>query len=384
MISRFLVFLGLTILIVLVVENNDKSLILHSTIGEKIKIDGSILLNRESAITRSIKRVSPSVVGINVTQLRKGNTKFLWDSFFPPYSHTYKVDNLGSGVIMSKDGYVITNAHVVEDADQIIVTLNGGDRFEAKLIGIDNLTDVALLKIDGQDLPFADLGNSDNLMVGEWAIALGNPLGLFDISHTPTATAGIISGVDVDFGLKEEGHVYQDMIQTDASINSGNSGGPLVNTLGHVIGINTFILTGSDYLSGSIGIGFSIPINRVKEVVDDLKLYGKVERSYNTGIYVQEIDKYIQKYLRLPDPVGVLVRDVEKKSSGYRSGLQIGDVILKVDGRTVRTPKDIIRVIDEGFRKVGDIVKLTVWRNESILELLLELEESKLKKWGFK
>ena len=224
----------------------------------------------------------------------------------------YKVDNLGSGVLVDEGGYVVTNAHVIEDAHEIIVTLMGGLRFDASIVGVDNLTDIAVLKIDGNSLPFSKLGNSDSLIVGEWVVALGNPLGLFDVSNQPTATAGIISGYDLDFGLKKSGHVYQDMIQTDAAINPGNSGGPLVNTNGDVIGINTFILTGSEYTSGSVGIGFAIPINRVKEVFEDLKKYGKVKRNYNTGIHVQSVDRFIKKYLRLPSLAGVLIRDVEK------------------------------------------------------------------------
>ena len=221
------------------------------------------------------------------------------------------------------------------------------------------------------------------MIVGEWAIALGNPLGLFNVSHQPTATAGIISGFDIDFGLKDEGHVYQDMIQTDASINPGNSGGPLVNALGEVIGINTFIMTGSNYSSGSIGIGFSIPINRVKDIFEDIKLYGKVERNYNTGIHVQSVDKFIKKYLRLPSEDGVLIRDVEKLSSGERANLEVGDVILSVNDRKVEDAEDIIRIIDEGLFKVGDSVSLTVWRDGSTFSTKLDLEEPRSKTWGF-
>ena len=227
------------------------------------------------------------------------------------------------------------------------------------------------------------LGDSDKLIVGEWAIALGNPLGLFDVNHKPTATAGIISGMNMDFGLKEAGHVYQDMIQTDASINPGNSGGPLVNALGEVIGISTFIMTGSNRSSGSIGIGFSIPINRVKEVAEDLKKYGKVERSYTTGVHVQSIDPVMQKYLRLSSSKGVIVTDVEKHSSGARAGLRVGDVILEVDEKKINSAKDIIRVIDEGLHKVGDVIKLKIIRENKKLELRLILEEPKTKWWGF-
>ena len=342
--------------------------------------------SRQTAITYAIEKISNSVVGINVTQLKQQQVNPFFDPFwggFFPYTRTFKVDNMGSGVLVSPDGYIITNTHVVDNATEIVVTLRGGKSYEAQLVGVDNLTDIALVKIDDLDLPYCELGNSDELIVGEWAVALGNPLGLFDINHQPTATAGIISGIKMDFGLKEAGHVYQDMIQTDAAINPGNSGGPLVNALGEVIGINTFIMTGSNYSSGSIGIGFAIPINRVKEVAEDLKKFGKVERSYTTGVHVQAIDPVMQRYLRLPTSEGVIITDVEKRSSGERAGLQIGDVILEVDNQKINAPKDIIRVIDEGLYKVGDNVTLTILRENNSIDIHLTLEEPKSKWWGF-
>ena len=342
--------------------------------------------SRQTAITYAIEQISNSVVSINVTQLKQQQENPFFDPFwgrFFPYTRTFKKGNMGSGVLVSPDGYIITNTHVVDNATEIVVTLRGGKSYEAQLVGMDNLTDIALVKVDDSDLPFANLGNSDELIVGEWAIALGNPLGLFDVNHQPTATAGIISGVKMDFGLKESGHVYQNMIQTDAAINPGNSGGPLVNALGEVIGINTFIMTGSNYSSGSIGIGFAIPINRVKEVAEDLKKFGKVERSYTTGVHVQAIDPVMQRYLRLPTSEGVIITDVEKRSSGERAGLQIGDVILAVDNRKINSPKDIIRVIDEGLHKVGDNVTLTILRESNSIDIQLTLEEPKSKWWGF-
>ena len=342
--------------------------------------------SRKTAITYAIEKISTSVVGINVTQLKQQQVNPFFDPFwggFFPYTRTFKVDNMGSGVLVSPDGYIITNTHVVDNATEIVVTLRGGKSYEAQLVGVDNLTDIALVKIDDLDLPYSELGNSDELIVGEWAVALGNPLGLFDVNHQPTATAGIISGIKMDFGLKEAGHVYQDMIQTDAAINPGNSGGPLVNALGEVIGINTFIMTGSNYSSGSIGIGFAIPINRVKEVAEDLKKFGKVERSYTTGVHVQAIDPVMQRYLRLPTSEGVIITDVEKRSSGERAGLQIGDVILEVDNQKINAPKDIIRIIDEGLYKVGDNVTLTILRENNSIDIHLTLEEPKSKWWGF-
>ena len=251
---------------------------------------------------------------------------------------------------------------------------------------LDELTDLALIKIEVENLNAAKLGDSDLLMVGQNIVALGNPLGLFNVSHQPTATSGIISGINVDFGLKNNVYVYQDMIQTDASINPGNSGGPLIDMKGDVIGINTFIMTGSDYQSGSIGIGFAIPINRVKEIISDIIKYGEVKRSYTTGIHIQDVNKFTQQYLRLSDPNGVLITDIEKRSSGELAGLKVGDVILKLDNYKIINGNDVVRAINEGLHKVGDTIKILVWRPSSgqELELDLELEETKSKTWGFK
>jgi len=342
--------------------------------------------SRQTAITSAIEKVSGAVVGINVTQLKQQQVNPFFDPFwggFLPYTRTFKVDNMGTGVLVSPDGYIITNAHVVDNALEVVVTLPGGKSYDSQVVGVDNPSDIALVKIEDENLPFAELGDSDKLIVGEWAVALGNPLGLFDVNHKPTATAGIISGTNMDFGVKEAGHVYQDMVQTDASINPGNSGGPLVNALGEVIGISTFIMTGSNYSSGSIGIGFAIPINRVKEVAEDLKKYGKVERSYTTGVHVQCIDSVMQRYFSLPTFEGAIITDVEKQSSGEKAGLKVGDVIMEVDGKKITSAKDIFRVIDEGLHKVGDIIILKILRQNNAMELQLILEEPKSKWWGF-
>ena len=339
-----------------------------------------ITSSRRTAVTRAIEKVSPSVVGINVTQLKRKRGNLQLDPFwglYYPQDRVYQVESLGSGAIISEDGYVVSNAHVIEDAHEILVTLPGGIRLSAELVGSDKLTDIALLKVDESNLPFTELGNSDDLIVGEWAIALGNPLGLFDVGYEPTATFGIISGLDMDFGLKESGRVYQDMIQTDASINPGNSGGPLVNSLGEIIGINTFILTGGGYSTGSIGIGFSIPINRVKEIIEELKKHGKVERDFSTGVHVQAVDSYLKQYLRLPSTDGVIITDIEKLSAGAKAGLLIGDIILEVEDKNIKSHTDILRVIDEGFKKVGDFVTLTIWRDGNVMELPLELADRK-------
>ena len=334
---------------------------------------------RETNITRAIDLVYNSVVEISVIQVKENsNTLFYnpWNNFFQK-NNRYQIESSGSGVIISSDGYIITNAHVVEESFEIKVILVGGQEYKASIIGTDYPTDIALLKIDALDLEYASFGDSDELILGEWVIALGNPLGLFSVSDKATATVGILSGMNMNFGLKESGRVYQNMIQTDAAINTGNSGGPLINILGQVIGINTFIMTGSGYNTGSIGIGFSIPINLVKEVTKELKLYGKVERNFQTGISVQPVDKYIKQYLRLPSNNGVIITDIEQLSSGEKAGLKIGDIILKVDDKRVNNRSEILKIISESLKKTGEYIQLETWRNGQIIEIDLLLSEGK-------
>jgi len=187
---------------------------------------------------------------------------------FKDYRYQQEVSSLGSGFIISSDGYILTNEHVVENATEIIITMTGGEKAEAQIIGTDPKSDVALLKIDLNSLQHVKLGNSDEVILGEWAIAAGNPFGLFEINNKATVTVGVISALNRDFG-EMVGRIYQDMIQTDASINHGNSGGPLCNALGEVIGMNAFIYI--DKAEGSVGIGFAIPINRIKNLLEDLK-----------------------------------------------------------------------------------------------------------------
>jgi serine protease Do len=336
--------------------------------------------SRKNAITSAIESSSSSVVGVNITQIREQriNPFFdpFWDDFFPQ-KRSYKVESFGSGVIISSDGYIITNQHVIDNASEIIITTSGGSKYEAEIIGSDELTDIALLKIDASSLDPVPVGDSDNLIIGEWAIAIGNPLGLFNVSNQATATAGIISGINMDFGQKRSGRVYQNMIQTDASINPGNSGGPLINSIGEVIGINTFIITGDSYSQGSIGIGFAIPINLVIDIIEDLKLYGKIKRNYNTGIQVQDLDRMMKKYLKLEIDYGVIITNIEINSSGYRSGLKVGDIILKVNGESVQKSSDIVKIIDEGLHKTGDIIILNIMRNNTLQNVNLKLENEK-------
>jgi len=361
-------------------------IIFYSYIFSKEKNIGSILNDRNTVITNAIKKVSNTVVGVNVKKIKRQNINpFLdpfWNDFFPN-TRSYKVESFGSGVLFSSDGYIITNEHVIHNSSDIVITMDGGKKYDAHIIGFDELTDIALLKIDASNLPHISIADSDSIIIGEWVVAMGNPLGLFNISNQATATLGIISATNMDFGRKETGRVYQKMIQTDASINPGNSGGPLVNSLGEIIGINTFIMTNNNYYDGSIGIGFAIPINLVVDIVEDLKIDGKIDRNYTTGIHIQDIDPIMKKYLKLDNEDGVIITEIEVNSSGQRAGLKIGDIILKVNDRIIKKTKDIFRIIDEGLHKTGDNIVLTINRDAMIMNINLKLEGEKTNWWTF-
>ncbi len=334
--------------------------------------------DRHTAITRAIQTVSPAVASINVTQIREYATSPFfqdpWFQFFlPPQIYKEKVKGSGSGVVISPDGYVLTNYHVVEQATEIVVTLPGGKEYEAEMVGTDQVTDLALLKLDGKNFPYAVMGNSDDLIIGEWVVALGNPFGLFDVSKQPTATAGIISATNMDFGQQSSGRIYQEMIQTDAAINPGNSGGPLINSKGEVIGINTFIFTGSRSGQGSIGIGFAIPINRARKIAEELKRTGHIEREFSTGLSVQPLTRKIARYLSIPITEGVIVVDIQNGSTAEKAKLEVGDIIVAVEGESVHNSQEILRIIEENDFRPGDKIRLRIWRNGVYYNKIMKL-----------
>ena len=284
------------------------------------------------------------------------------------------VKSLGSGFIISPDGYIVTNEHVVHQAVKIMVTLPDGQHFDAELVASDYISDIALLKItDEKPFPFAILGDSNNLIIGEWAIAIGNPFGLFDMGQ-PSVSQGIISATDRDFGKQSDNRIYKDMIQTDAAINAGNSGGPLVNSLGEVIGMNTFIFSGSAGEGTSIGLGFAIPIDRIKKIVTDLRQYGSVDRSFWTGISVINLRPHLARYLGIPIDQGVIVAAVQKNSPAERAHIQVGDIILKINDYTVASSDDIDAIFDDLDAKAGDMINLTIYRNKKIITIPFKLE----------
>jgi serine protease Do len=249
------------------------------------------------------------------------------------------------------------------------VTMTDGEKHKAELIGSDQVSDIALLKIDTRNAPSLRLGNSDDVIIGEWAIALGNPFGLFEVADKPTVTVGVISAKDMNL-QPSEGRVYRGMIQTDAAINSGNSGGPLINALGEVIGVNSVIFTPNQ---GNIGLGFAIPVNRVKKVVEELKRSGKVERNFWTGLEVQNVDRRIARYFGLERVEGVIVAEVQKRSPADRAGFKVGDIILRANGEKIEDDASLIGLLED--LKPGDVIAMDVLRDRKETQLKLKLEK---------
>ncbi len=317
------------------------------------------------AFVEVVKKVQPAVVNITTEKTitmrpwdRYGEDFFKgspFEDFFRGFGpsprekgkeYRHKQRSGGSGVIVDKEGYILTNNHVVEDTDKIKVRLNDGREFAATLKGQDSRTDLAVLHIKAKDLPVATLGDSDNLDVGEWAIAIGSPFGL---EHT--VTVGVVSAKGRS-GLGTGN--YEDFIQTDASINPGNSGGPLINIDGEVIGINAMII------QPGTGIGFAIPINMAKQILSDLIKHGKVVRPW-LGISVQDLTPEMAEQFQVKEKEGVLVAQVHQGTGAERAGLLSGDIIQSVDDKAIKNGNELIKEIQK--KKVGQKIKLSVVRD---------------------
>ncbi|HEY3217211.1 MAG TPA: trypsin-like peptidase domain-containing protein [Candidatus Eisenbacteria bacterium] len=338
-----------------------------------------IAASRRTAVVTAAERASPSVVSVSVVATRvvradpfQGMFRDeFFERFFPPTEYLEKIPGLGSGVIVDPSGLVVTNEHVVRDAQDIQVTLSDGRQLPAKILGVSAIYDLAVLKVAAPRLPVARLGDSDQLEVGEWAIAIGNPFGYLLNDTQPTVTAGVISATRRDIKRSEsDAGVYKNMIQTDAAINPGNSGGPLVNADGEVIGINTFIFTQS---GGSIGLGFAIPINLVKRVLEEIRTYGHVRVAW-PGMSVRALTPYLAQRLGFRDVEGLVVSRVDPGGPAARAGVRVGDRIRRVNGQVIRSMDDAERSI-YGAR-VGDRLKLGIERDERPLELTLVLAEA--------
>ncbi|MBE9536230.1 MAG: DegQ family serine endoprotease [Proteobacteria bacterium] len=328
-----------------------------------------------------VKKGKPAVVNISTTKIVKNGTPeghpfgggdpfrdFFGDDFFDrffnqPPNREYKSQSLGSGFVIDREGYILTNNHVVENADEIIVRFSNEKEYEAKIIGRDPKTDVALIKIeDSNNLPVVALGDSDALQVGEWVIAIGNPFGVGQ-----TVTAGIVSAKGREIGAGP----YDDFIQTDASINPGNSGGPLFNVKGEVVGINTAIFSPS---GGNVGIGFAIPVNMVKNMLAQLKNEGTITRGW-LGVVIQPITKGLAEAFGLDSEDGALVADVVDGSPADKAGIKKGDVITHFDGKKISKMRDLPSVV--ASTPVGSKVRVGVVRGGKEKKLSAKIEKLK-------
>jgi serine protease Do len=319
-----------------------------------------------------VEKLSPAVVNVSTTQKAKassGNQMMMpfqdlpdtpefepFRQFFDQlnrgqHEEEHDVYSLGSGFIIDASGFIITNAHVIDDAEEVSVTLSDNSKYKAKIIGRDKKTDLALLKVEAKKpLPFVTLGDSDAVRVGDWVIAIGNPYGLGG-----SVTQGIISARERSLNAGP----FDDFLQTDASINRGNSGGPLFNEKGEVIGINTAIFSPS---GGSIGIGFAVPSAVAKPVVAQLKEYGRTHRGW-LGVKIQEVSEEAAESVGLPKPVGALVLDVGKDSPADKAGIKVGDVITAYDGKEIAEMRFLPRMVAE--TKIGKTVSVTYWHNNA-------------------
>ncbi|MCL2690284.1 MAG: trypsin-like peptidase domain-containing protein [Chitinispirillia bacterium] len=352
---------------------------LHS----KTQKTGGCLIDdsRSNAIVKATAKVAPGVVGIVVTQIQRVRRPHHGDDFFSfffggPRPPSYrKVESIGSGFVISKDGMIITNYHVVQNAAQLFVNFPDGRRIEGKIVGLDEKSDIAVISVQGENFRPVQFGNSDQCLIGEWSIAIGNPFLNFINNAHPTVTVGVISALNRNFA-PSEGVYYQGMIQTDAAINPGNSGGPLVNALGEVIGINAFIYTGSSDNKGSVGMGFAIPINRARRVADELIAHGS-RRQVWTGISVKNLNRSIAQTLNYDGVEGVVAVSVQSGSPGEEAGLKPGDIIRKMGGRIIHSHEDIDGFFLDYF--VDDSVDIHLIRAGKTERLLLVLKEFPLR-----
>ena len=340
--------------------------------------DSTIGDDRGNALVHATQLVAPAVVSLTVLQqqtVRSPKVEYLQSQgLLPRGEYVRHVQNLGSGVIVTADGLIVTNKHVVEGALQTIVTLSDGRQFQAVVVDEVNRYDLAVLRIEGRDLPVARLAAADDLLIGEWAIAIGSPFGYLLADTQPTVTVGVISAVHRDIKRPENERPYLGMIQTDAAINPGNSGGPLVNARGEVIGINTFIFSGS---GGSVGLGFAVPVSRVRNVLDEIAQYGRY-RDLDVGFAALPLvpGVLVDYGLELTDLTGVLVVEVREDSSAWKAGLRQMDILREIEGRRVTSVSMITRLVYES--SVGDRLDFLAERGNELWRGTLDIRELNL------
>lgn len=336
--------------------------------------EGPIGQGRTTAITRAVEMASPAVVSVNVTQTQQVAVNLYNDPFYQFYYGRQRsrvmerqVQSMGSGFVISSDGYIVTNDHVAGSASAITIAFPDGTTRPARLVGTDSRTDLTLLKVD-TDVPLPHLEfelNSDPI-VGEWSIALGNPFGLFEAAD-PTVTVGVVSATGRDL-QPQNNRYYLDMIQTDAAINKGNSGGPLLNALGRVIGVNTAIFTET---GGSVGIGFAVPAKKAVRVLEELRDKGYVDRAYYTGLQGRTLPARWAQTLGIAQAKGIIVQIVDPGSPADDAGFQPYDVIQTFAGNDVDTLEDFAARLYE--YRPGDVVEMEVIRSGRLIPLQMEL-----------
>ena len=333
------------------------------------------LRNLNKAFTGIASRITPTVVTIStretVSDVSIREVPEYYRRYFrmprrqqPPERR--ERPGLGSGIIMTADGYILTNHHVAGSADEITVILNNNEEFEARLVGTDSLTDVAVIKIDTNGLPAAPIGDSDDIQIGEWVMAVGAPLSL-----RSTVTSGIVSalGRNLDIIADRSGFAIEDFIQTDAAINPGNSGGALINLDGQVIGVNTAIATSTGRF---VGYGFAIPINLARKVMDDIVAHGRVQRGF-LGINLKSVDAALADAFGMVRPRGVLIADVFPDTPADAAGLKTEDIILSIDGKSVNRPNHVQSLIAR--KHPDDTVTLEIRRKNRTIDLQVKLGE---------
>ncbi len=323
------------------------------------------LINFNNSFIETAEKLTPSIVQITVVAKSKDNPHEGFEFFFPQKDIPREHKGGGSGVIISADGYILTNNHVVEEATEVTVNLYDKREFDATVVGTDPLTDLAVIKIEAKDLPVAYLGDSDKLKVGQWVMAIGNPMAL-----TSTVTAGIVSALGRSVNIIKDNYGVEDFIQTDAAINPGNSGGALVDLKGAVIGINSAIATNG--MTGTyIGYGFAIPINIAKIVAEDLIEFGEVNRGY-IGVRIEDVDADLARAVGLDKPHGVLIQQVMEDGAASEEDINAGDIIIDIDGKELNKTNQLQSYVSS--KRAGDEVELKIFRDGDYISRTIKLK----------
>lgn len=358
-------------------EKKENDAVQQEVVDHTAQTTTAIDNSRHTAITRAVENVSPAVVSITVTEVVRKGRRLGFDQYYNRFFWgpiEREVSSMGSGFIISQDGLVVTNQHVAGgNAKKVVISLPDGEQYDAEVLGTDELADITLLKMDAdRRFPTIEFGNSDSVIVGEWSLAVGNPFGLFE-SAQPSVTVGVVSATNRDFRPNpNEPRVYVDMIQTDAAINRGNSGGPLVDSEGKVIGINTFIFTGGTS-GGFVGLGFAIPSNRVQKIIRQLASSGEVQLPFDPGFTAAEMTYEMAAKYNLRVIPGLLVQSVNRDGPAFEAGIMPGDIILKIGEERVQSKMHAQALLREYTE--GDSMRVELLRKQNHYETKMYLRK---------